>query len=319
MKNALLFITPVLIWGSTWYVIKFQVGNVDAMLSVSYRFGIAGVLMLIVCSLWKMKMDFTRKEHQFILLQGLLIFGFNYWLVYTSELYLTSGLVGLIFSLLVFLNILNGRIFLKTPFENKVIIGGFLGLVGTGMVFWKDLSHFSFTDGKIIGLCFAVGGTYLASLGNITSARNQKAGIPVIQSNAFGMVYGAIAMFVIAVILGKEIRFEVSQSYVLSLLYLAIFGSIIAFGAFMTLIGNIGASKAAYVSLVAPVIALTISTFLEDYTWTTISLSGAVMILVGNVVALRSSKKKEKAFPRVQELEVPVEVLEEKLPDKLTK
>jgi drug/metabolite transporter (DMT)-like permease len=319
MKNALLFITPVLIWGSTWYVIKFQVGNVDAMLSVSYRFGIAGVLMLIVCSLWKMKMNFTRKEHQFILLQGLLIFGFNYWLVYTSELYLTSGLVGLIFSLLVFLNILNGRIFLKTPFENKVIIGGFLGLIGTGMVFWKDLSHFSFTDGKIIGLCFAVGGTYLASLGNITSARNQKAGIPVIQSNAFGMVYGAIAMFVIAAILGKEIRFEVSQSYVLSLLYLAIFGSIIAFGAFMTLIGNIGASKAAYVSLIAPVIALTISTFLEDYTWTTISLSGAVMILVGNVVALRSSKKKEKAFPRVQELEVPVEVLEEKLPDKLTK
>lgn len=319
MKNALLFITPVLIWGSTWYVIKFQVGNVDAMLSVSYRFGIAGILMLIVCSLWKMKMNFTRKEHQFILLQGLLIFGFNYWLVYTSELYLTSGLVGLIFSLLVFLNILNGRIFLKTPFENKVIIGGFLGLIGTGMVFWKDLSHFSFTDGKIIGLCFAVGGTYLASLGNITSARNQKAGIPVIQSNAFGMVYGAIAMFVIAAILGKEIRFEVSQSYVLSLLYLAIFGSIIAFGAFMTLIGNIGASKAAYVSLIAPVIALTISTFLEDYTWTTISLSGAVMILVGNVVALRSSKKKEKAFPRVQELEVPVEVLEEKLPDKLTK
>lgn len=318
MKNALLFITPVLIWGSTWYVIKFQVGNVDAMLSVSYRFGIAGVLMLIVCSLWKMKMNFTRKEHQFILLQGLLIFGFNYWLVYTSELYLTSGLVGLIFSLLVFLNILNGRIFLKTPFENKVIIGGFLGLIGTGMVFWKDLSHFSFTDGKIIGLCFAVGGTYLASLGNITSARNQKAGIPVIQSNAFGMVYGAIAMFLIAVILGKEIRFEVSQSYVLSLLYLAIFGSIIAFGAFMTLIGNIGASKAAYVSLIAPVIALTISTFLEDYTWTTISLSGAILILVGNVVALRSSKKKEKAFPRVQELEVPVEVLEEKLPDKLT-
>ena len=318
MKNALLFITPVLIWGSTWYVIKFQVGNVDAMLSVSYRFGIAGVLMLIVCSLWKMKMNFTRKEHQFILLQGLLIFGFNYWLVYTSELYLTSGLVGLIFSLLVFLNILNGRIFLKTPFENKVIIGGFLGLIGTGMVFWKDLSHFSFTDGKIIGLCFAVGGTYLASLGNITSARNQKAGIPVIQSNAFGMVYGAIAMFLIAVILGKEIRFEVSQSYVLSLLYLAIFGSIIAFGAFMTLIGNIGASKAAYVSLIAPVIALTISTFLEDYKWTSISLSGAVMILVGNVVALRSSKKKEKAFPRVQELEVPVEVLEEKLPDKLT-
>lgn len=319
MKNILLFITPVLIWGSTWYVIKFQVGNVDPMLSVAYRFGIAGVLMLIVCSLWKMKMSFTKKEHQFILLQGLLIFGFNYWLVYNSELYLTSGLVGLIFSLLVFLNIINGRIFLKTPFENKVILGGFLGLIGTGMVFWQDLAKFSFSDGKIIGLAFAVGGTYLASLGNITSARNQKAGIPVIQSNAFGMVYGAIAMFLIAVIVGKEISFEMTQSYVFSLLYLAIFGSVIAFGAFMTLIGNIGASKAAYVSLVAPVIALTISTFLEDYTWSAISLSGAVMILIGNVIALRVSRKKEKAFPRVQELEVPVEVLEEKLPGRFTK
>jgi drug/metabolite transporter (DMT)-like permease len=266
-----------------------------------------------------MKLKFTQKEHAFILLQGLLIFGFNYWLVYNSELYLTSGLVGLIFSLLVFLNILNGRIFLKTPFENKVVIGGFLGLIGTGLVFWKDLSNFSFSDGKIIGLAFAIGGTYLASLGNITSARNQRAGIPVIQSNAFGMIYGALVMFLVAVILGKEISFEVSQSYVWSLLYLAIFGSIIAFGAFMTLIGNIGASKAAYVSLLAPVIALTISTFLEDYTWSVISLTGAVLILAGNIVALRSSKKKRISFPRVPELEVPVEVLEEKLPDKFTR
>tara|TARA_R110002124_G_scaffold205710_2_gene372235 strand:- start:9445 stop:9870 length:426 start_codon:yes stop_codon:yes gene_type:complete len=141
----------------------------------------------------------------------------------------------------------------------------------------------------------------------------------VIQSNAYGMIYGALAMFLVTLVLGKEINFEVSQSYVLSLLYLAVFGSIIAFGAFMTLIGNIGASKAAYVSLIAPVIALTISTFLEDYTWSAISLSGAVMILAGNVVALRSSGKKEKLFPRVQELEVPVEVLEDKLPDQLTK
>lgn len=319
MKNVVLFLTPVFIWGSTWYVIKFQVGSVDPMFSVSYRFGIAGLLMLIICWLWKVKLKFTRKEHSFILLQGLLIFGFNYWLIYMSELHLTSGLVGLIFSLLVFLNILNGRLFLKTPFEYKVIIGGLLGLVGTGLVFWKDLSNFSFTDGKIIGLSFAVVGTYIASLGNITSARNQKAGIPVIPSNAFGMIYGAVAMFAVALVAGKEISFEATQSYVLSLLYLAILGSIIAFGAYMTLIGNIGASKAAYVSLIAPVIALTISTFLEDYQWSGVSLSGAAMILVGNVVALRSSKKKRISFPRVPELEVPVDTLEKNLPNQLTK
>lgn len=318
MKNGLLFLTPVLIWGSTWYVIKFQVGDVDPLFSVAYRFGIAGIIMLIVCRIWNIKLAFSRNQHGFMLLQGLLIFGFNYWLIYNSELYLTSGLVGLIFSLLVFWNILNGRIFLKTPFENKVIIGGFLGLVGTGFVFWKDISNFSLTDAKLIGLFFALGGTYIASLGNITSARNQKAGIPVIQSNAFGMIYGAIAMLLLGLALGKIPTFNFTFSYSMSLLYLSVFGSIIAFGAYMTLIGNIGASKAAYVSLLGPVIALTISTFMEGYQWSTISLTGAAMILVGNVVALRSSKKKKESFPRVPELVVPVEVLEDKLPDKFT-
>lgn len=297
MKNILLFITPVLIWGSTWYVITFQVGDVDAMYSVAYRFAIAGVLMLLVCRIWGLKLDFTRKEHGFILLQGLLLFGFNYWCMYTSELYLTSGLVGLLFSLLVFMNILNGRIFLKTPFELKVMMGGLLGLVGTGLVFWKDLVQFTFSDGKLIGVALAIAGTFIASLGNITSARNQKAGIPVIPSNAFGMTYGAIVMFIIALISGKTMSFETNISYISSLLYLAIFGSVIAFGAYLTLIGNIGASKAAYVSVIAPVIALIISTIFEGYQWTITSFSGAAFILLGNVVALyQGSQKRENSL-----------------------
>ncbi|GAB5410310.1 MAG: EamA family transporter [Balneolaceae bacterium] len=291
MKNIILFITPSLIWGSTWYVITFQVGDVDPLFSVSYRFALAGLLMLFILKVMKYNLSFSRKEHGFILLQGLLIFGFNYWMMYSSELFLTSGLVGLIFSLLVFLNILNGRIFLKTPFELKVIVGGLLGIIGTGMIFQEDLAQFTFSDKKLWGLALAVGGTYIASLGNITSARNQKAGIPVIQSNAFGMFYGALAMFTIAIFSGKTPTFEMTYEYTFSLLYLAIFGSIIAFGAYLTLVGNIGASKAAYVSLIAPVIALTISTFLEGYEWTIVGFAGAALIIVGNVVALRFSRK----------------------------
>ncbi len=317
MKNFLLFLTPTLIWGSTWYAITFQVGDVDPMFSVSYRFAIAGILMLVVSRLWKLKLDYTREEHGYILLQGLMLFGFNYWCMYTSELYLTSGLVGLLFSLLVFMNIINGRIFLKTPFETKVIIGGLLGIIGTGLVFRQDLAQFSFSDSKITGIAFAVAGTYLASLGNITSARNQKAGIPVIPSNAIGMTYGALAMMAIALGSGKEFSFDTSISYVGSLLYLSIFGSVIAFGAFLTLIGRIGASKTAYVSVVAPVIALIISTIFEDYTWTPSSLSGAALILAGNVVALSQRRKKE-SFPRVKEMKAPVEILKKNLPDNLT-
>lgn len=308
----------MLIWGSTWFVIKFQVGDVDPMYSVAYRFGIAGVLMLIVARLWGLKLRFTAKEHLAILVQGLLLFGFNYWLIYTSELYLTSGLVGLLFSLLVFMNILNGRIILKTPFEKKVVVGGLLGLIGTGLIFRQDLITFSFSDEKIIGLALAVGGTFIASLGNITSARNQRAGIPVISSIAYGMTYGAIAMFLIAFFSGKPVSFIVSTPYIASLLYLAVFGSVFAFGAYLTLIGNIGASKAAYVSVVAPVIALIISTIFEDYRWSIFSFSGAAFILLGNIIAL-SQRKKREAFPRNPDLKVPVETLEKKLPDQLTK
>lgn len=293
MKNILLFITPTLIWGSTWYVIKFQVGDVDPMFSVSYRFLLAGIIMLIAARLMKLKLSFTRNEHAFILLQGLFIFGFNYWFIYMSELYLTSGLVGLIFSLLVFFNIINARIFLKNELELKVILGGLLGLLGTALIFWDDLKVFSLEDGKLIGLALAIGGTFIASLGNITSARNTKAGIPVISCNAFGMTYGGGAMMLIALISGKELSFIVSPEYIGSLFYLAIFGSIIAFGAYLTLVGNIGAGKAAYVSLIAPVIALIISTFMEDYQWTTLSLGGAALILGGNLIALwRSAEKK---------------------------
>jgi drug/metabolite transporter (DMT)-like permease len=291
MKNILLFIVPTLIWGSTWYVIKFQVGDVDPMLSVSYRFLLAGVIMLLIARCLNLPLSFSKTEHGFILLQGVLIFGINYWLFYISELYLTSGLVGLIFSLLVIFNIVNARIFLKNELDVKVIAGGILGLMGTVLVFWDDLKIFSWEDGKLLGITLAIGGTLIASLGNITSARNTKAGIPVISCNAYGMTYGGLTMMLIALISGKNLTFAVTTEYIASLAYLTIFGSIIAFGAYLTLVGTIGASKAAYVSLITPVIALLLSTFLEDYTWSAVTIVGVLFILIGNTIALFRSNQ----------------------------
>ncbi len=290
MKNLILFIIPVFIWGSTWYVIKFQVGEVDPMYSVSYRFMLAGVIMLVVSRVLGLKLDFSKKEHDFILLQGLLLFGINYWLIYMSELYITSGLVGLIFSLLVLANIFNARIFLKTPFEPKVILGGIMGLGGTALVFWEDLIAFSLADEKLIGLFLAISGTYVASLGNITSARNQSKGIPVVSSNAYAMTYSGLTLLLIALISGKQISFLVQTPYIISLLYLAILGSVVAFGAYLTLIGKIGPSKASYVSLLVPIIAMIISTIFEDYQWSATSFSGAALILFGNGIAMYKPK-----------------------------
>ncbi|MCG8372251.1 MAG: DMT family transporter, partial [Balneolales bacterium] len=168
--------------------------------------------------------------------------------------------------------------------------GGIMGLGGTALVFWEDLIAFSLADEKLIGLFLAISGTYVASLGNITSARNQSKGIPVVSSNAYAMTYSGLTLLLIALISGKQISFLVQTPYIISLLYLAILGSVVAFGAYLTLIGKIGPGKASYVSLLVPIIAMIISTIFEDYQWSATSFSGAALILFGNGIAMYKPK-----------------------------
>tara|TARA_R100000388_G_scaffold94937_1_gene84322 strand:+ start:10824 stop:11726 length:903 start_codon:yes stop_codon:yes gene_type:complete len=295
LKNIFLYLTPALIWGSTWFAITFQVGEVDAIVSVSYRFLLAGVILLVYSKFRKLNLTFNRSEHGFILLQGLFLFGFNYWMVYLAEQVLTSGLVALIFSTMLFMNIFNSRIFLKNVIPWKVYGGAVLGLTGIVMIFYKDLLNFSFSDAASIALLQAIGASYIASLGNIISARNQSAGLPILQTNAIGMTYGAIAMAAVALFSGYTFSYESDITYSLSLLYLAVFGSVFAFGAYLSLIGRIGASRAGYVQLVVPIIALIISTVFENYTWSVLGIVGVGFILSGNFIVLERGKTKQAA------------------------
>jgi drug/metabolite transporter (DMT)-like permease len=128
--------------------------------------------------------------------------------------------------------------------------------------------------------------TISASLGNVVSARNQRAELPVIQTNAYGMLYGAGFMLLFAVFRGTSLQFDTSPGYILSLLYLAVFGSVIAFGAYLTLLGSIGLDRAAYVTVLFPVIALLLSTFFEDLSWGIFQLAGVLLILLGNAVVV---------------------------------
>ncbi|GAA3520727.1 EamA family transporter [Aquimarina addita] len=287
--NYLLFIIPALIWGSTWYVIKYQLGVVDPIVSVGYRFGLAGILILGYAKITKLTLKFTRKQHFFIALQGVLLFGSNYWLVYLSELYLSSGLVAVAFSTLIFLNIFFGALFLGDTIKKQIIIGAVLGLLGTVLIYQAEFRRVELTGDQIKGLLLCITSIIFASLGNITSAYNQRTfKLPVIQTNGFGMVYGAIAMLLIAIFSGKQIRFDTSISYISSLGYLVFFGSIIAFTAYLTLVGRVGAGKAAYTIVVVPVIALTISTVFEGYKPDIYAFSGIVLIIIGNIYALKN-------------------------------
>lgn len=292
-SNYALFIIPALIWGSTWYVITYQLGVVDPLVSVSYRFGLAGIILLCYAKIKRLPLSYTKQQHFFIALQGLLLFGVNYWLVYVSEQYLSSGLVAVAFSTLIFLNIFFGSIFLGSKISKRVILGAIAGLFGTILIYLSEFQRLDFADNQVKGLLFCMGSIIFASLGNITSANNQrKYKLPVIQTNAFGMLYGAIIMLLFAVISGKEIAFDTSLSYVLSLGYLAIFGSIIAFTGYLTLIGKIGADKAAYTIVFVPVIALTISTLFEGYEPDIYAYIGIALILSGNIIALKRRKAK---------------------------
>ncbi len=291
MKNFMFYTLTVLIWGSTWLAIKFQLGTIDPMVSVAYRFSLAAILLLLWCRIFGLKMQFTKYEHLTIALQGIFLFALNYLFFYIAELHLTSGLAAVIFSTILIMNMVNGAIFLGTPFNSKVIAGGFLGLIGIILVFRPEMSTFSFGDNGFYGVILCFVATFLASIGNIISAYNQKKGLPIIQTNAYGMAYGAGLMLFIAIFSGKEFGLVFSVSYIGSLFYLAIFGSIVAFGCYLTLVGNIGADRAAYSTLLFPIVALGISTIWEDYQWTGSAIIGVLLILAGNLLMLKKRKK----------------------------
>lgn len=291
IRNLMLFTIPSLIWGSTWLAIKFQLGVVDPIISVFYRFMLASIILLIYCLLRGINLKFKPIDHYFMALQGLLLFGVNYWLVYLAELHLTSGLVALIFSGIVFFNIINSALILNAPIVLRVIVGGLIGFTGIVLVFREEIFSFDLSNDTTYAFILAIIGVVSASLGNISSAYNQKNKLPVISTNAFGMMYGALSLLIISLMMGKSFGFDFSLSYVSSLLYLSIFGSIVAFGAYLTLLGRIGPDRAGYISLVFPIVALLLSSIFENYIWTISAILGVVLILIGNTIVLKKIKK----------------------------
>jgi drug/metabolite transporter (DMT)-like permease len=282
----LLYGSTVLIWGTTWLAIKFQLGSVDPMVSVLYRFIAATMILMVYCKLNDLRMRFQLKDHVFMALQGLVLFSVNYWIIYLASVHLTSGLVAVIFSSIVFMNMINGALLMGSPIRLSVVVGGGVGIVGIVFVFWPEISAFSLSDKAAIGVLLAAVSTFMASLGNIISARHQKYDLPVIQTNAYGMAYGAVIMGIIAIASGRRFGFEMTFPYVSSLGYLSLFGTVIAFGCYLKLIGKIGADRAAYATMLFPIVALSISTVYEGYQWSAYNIIGMVLVLIGNALVL---------------------------------
>ena len=287
MRSVALYAVTVLIWGTSWLAIIYQLGVVDPMVSVAYRFILAAVIMHGLCWVRRQPMRFSRRDHCFLALQGASLFALNYWLFYNAELHIASGLAAVVFSTIIVWNILLGAVWIRHPLDRRVLLGAGLGLCGIALVFWPEVQDFEANETGLYGLGLSIVATILASLGNIASARNQQAGISVLSSNAWAMTYGAGLMVLLALVSGKPFDFMATPLYVGALLYLSVFASVIAFWSYLTLVGEIGPDRAAYATLLFPLVALGLSTVFEDYVWTLPAIIAVCLILGGNLLTLR--------------------------------
>jgi drug/metabolite transporter (DMT)-like permease len=286
MTDGLLYLAVVAIWGTTWIMIKFQIGVVPPEVSVAYRFAIAALLMFAWVAFRRLPLRFSLRDHLFIALQGVLIFSTNFVLFYLAAVTLATGLLAVVFSTASIMTLmLTAALHRRRP-SARTALGALLGCSGIALVFWPEIAAFSLGSGAGLSLLLSLGGTLSFSLGGLVAARNQAAGLSVRGSTAWAMAYGTLLLTLFVMVRGASLSFDPALPYVGSLLYLAVFGSVIAFACYFALLARIGAERSAYATVLFPIVALTISTLFEDYTWSTTALAGVALILAGNLLVL---------------------------------
>lgn len=288
MNVASLFLLPTAIWGSTWLAIKFQLGSVSPGVSVAYRFAIAALLLGLWCAATGRSLAFPRRAHAWFVAQGATMFGLNYVAVYQAELHVPSGLVAVVFSTIVFIAPVMARVAFGTRIAPRTMLGGVLGVVGIALMFLPELS-LAGEGGEISrGIAWALASTVVAAIGNVVSMRMHRDHLPVLQGTAWGMAYGAALVAAGATLRGEAWTFDPRLPYVASLAYLALFGSVVAFVTYLTLLRRAGPATASFVGVATPVIAMLLSTAFEGYRWTALGAAGVALAVLGNVIALRN-------------------------------
>ena len=281
-----LYTSVVLIWGSTWLAVAYQVGVVPPEVSVAYRIGFAALFMFAWCLLRRHPLGFSFKDHLFMALQGGLIFSTNFFLFYHAAAFLTTGFIAVIFSMASVMTLLINAVLTRNKPSLRVSVGAVLGVFGIAVIYSEELLNVSLHLDKLTGVLLSLGGTLCFSLGSIVSARNRHAGLSVNGNTTWSMIYGFLLLTIYMVLSGHWFTFDPRMPYTLSLLYLAIVGSIIAFAAYFALLGRIAAERAAYATVLFPLVALLLSTLFEGYRWTPSALAGVAIILLGNLLVL---------------------------------
>ncbi|WP_207268331.1 DMT family transporter, partial [Pseudomonas sp. GW704-F3] len=263
--NLFLYLLTVLIWGTTWIALKWQLGVVAIPVSIVYRFALAALVLFVLLLLSRKLQVMNRRGHLICLAQGLCLFCVNFMCFLTASQWIPSGLVAVVFSTATLWNALNARVFFGQRVARNVLMGGGLGLLGLGLLFWPELAGHTASPQTLLGLGLALLGTMCFSAGNMLSSLQQKAGLRPLTTNAWGMAYGAVMLATYCVVRGIPFEMDWSARYVGALGYLVIPGSVIGFTAYLTLVGRMGPERAAYCTVLFPVVALNVSAFAEGY------------------------------------------------------
>lgn len=284
--NLFLYLSVVIIWGTTWIAIYAQqaAGGSAVTVAVFWRFLLAAGVMLVALRLFKRLQSLTLRDHLFCLLQGCCVFGFNFVCFYHAAAWISSGLESVIFSMAVLYNALNSWIFFRQRPSARLFPAALLGIGGIVALFWHDLRDTQASAELLWGIGLSALGTLGFSFGNMISNRHQRVKRDVLTTNSYGMLYGALVMAVLSLVQGESLQPTWNVQWLGALSYLAIFGSVIGFAAYFTLVGRIGSSQAAYCTLLFPLVALALSTRYEGYVWHASAILGLVMILLGNLV-----------------------------------
>lgn len=288
MTVFFLFTATVLIWGSSWIAIAFQLGDVPVLVSIFYRFALAAIVM--IAGLLVLGRLQTPNVWRFVVLQALCLFSFNFICFYNATGLISSGLVSVVFSLASIFNAVNARVIYKERISPRVISAGVIGVSGLLLLFWHDLFT-RFDMDSLRGVAWACGGTMLFSLGNMVSRKNTSVGVAPITANAWGMGIGSFVVLALIWLSGTPIVAPTGLTYVGALVYLSVMGSVVGFTTYLLLVQNVGSAKAGYATVVFPLVALLLSTLFEGYEWTGTAIFGVALIVVGNLVMFTTPRR----------------------------
>ena len=286
MSTSTLYAICILIWGTTWFAITAQIDVLAPAVGVSLRFGLAAAALFVFCGVRRIPLRFPGQVQALIVAQGLTGFYASYVGVYEAERCVASGVVAVGYAASPLTGLVLARLFLRTPMSARVALGGLAGIAGVVLIFWHEVMRLAASATTLKGIVITMASVVLASISTVAASAYHRRGVSGWGPLAWAMTWGSLGALGHAVATGDPWGWSWRPSFVGSLLYLALFGSILAFGAYYALVHRVGPAKAGYVGVLTPLVALVVSGLLENFLWTGLTVAGIALAIAGNVIAL---------------------------------